>query len=333
MTPCRKPGRTGFTLIELLVVIAIIAILIALLVPAVQKIRESAARTENMNCIKQIALATHSFHDAKQYLPDYYGYPSGYTWPYEFTGCATFLLLPYLDQGPLWESSKGPLSYSYNYTYMYNGTNYSYNYSYDYGGTAYQASRVKGRIPVFISKTDPSVTPADEAPLSFFPNPSVLTSSMCLDKVTDGTSNTIFWAEGYTRCKSVSSYTSPTYSYSYSNDMIRQWNYDPFSYSGSYVYDYNTTGGVTTYNYTGTGITPAYFNNYGSYDYTTGTYVAFQVTPPPSNCDPYGAQASTSAGLVVAMGDGTVRIIAPSINLNTWRAAGTPKGNESDTLP
>jgi prepilin-type N-terminal cleavage/methylation domain-containing protein len=93
---CRR-RTAAFTLIELLVVIAIIAILIALLVPAVQKVREAAARTQCANNLKQIGLAMHNYHDTYRKLP--YGRGGGgasrHTW--------AVLLLPYIEQVGVWK--------------------------------------------------------------------------------------------------------------------------------------------------------------------------------------------------------------------------------------
>jgi prepilin-type N-terminal cleavage/methylation domain-containing protein len=113
------PRRHGFTLIELLVVIAIIAILIALLVPAVQKVREAAAITQCRNNLKQIGIAFHNYHDANKAFPS-----GGLTWSINsrtFEGSAPaihdaqvwgwgFIILPYIDQVPLWDIPAGSSS-------------------------------------------------------------------------------------------------------------------------------------------------------------------------------------------------------------------------------
>jgi prepilin-type N-terminal cleavage/methylation domain-containing protein/prepilin-type processing-associated H-X9-DG protein len=97
-------SRRAFTLIELLVVIAIIAILIALLVPAVQKVREAAARAECSNNLKQLGLALISNHDtfhhfpAGQYCPNIT--ENAPTYHYN-RGCWLTDVLPYVEQGPL----------------------------------------------------------------------------------------------------------------------------------------------------------------------------------------------------------------------------------------
>src|SRR5438270_5941426 len=123
MSSRRRTGRTAFTLIELLVVIAIIAILIALLVPAVQKVREAAARAQCQNNLKQLALAVIGYADTNgKRLP-----PGGLAGgqPGQSNGDwgddrGTWLVytLPYMEQQPLFRRAEvaagGPMQATYN---------------------------------------------------------------------------------------------------------------------------------------------------------------------------------------------------------------------------
>src|SRR5438034_458642 len=91
-----RPGRRAFTLIEVLVVIAIIAVLIGLLLPAVQKVREAAARAKCANNLKQLGLAVHNYHDARNAMPPDRLAPGGFvTW--------AVLILPYIEQDSVYK--------------------------------------------------------------------------------------------------------------------------------------------------------------------------------------------------------------------------------------
>jgi prepilin-type N-terminal cleavage/methylation domain-containing protein len=95
--------RSAFTLIELLVVIAIIAILIALLVPAVQKVRESANRVSCENNLKQVLLATHAYHTAKGIFPEHTCVDELHVWLYQ--------ILPYVEKKDIYDAAAKDSSY------------------------------------------------------------------------------------------------------------------------------------------------------------------------------------------------------------------------------
>jgi prepilin-type N-terminal cleavage/methylation domain-containing protein/prepilin-type processing-associated H-X9-DG protein len=111
----RRNPRQAFTLIELLVVIAIIGVLIALLLPAVQKVREAANRVKCANNLRQLAIGMHHFHDNFECFP--WGRSKGAldspTW--------AVILLPYLEQQPLWNRFTDPVINGVSYPMITRG--------------------------------------------------------------------------------------------------------------------------------------------------------------------------------------------------------------------
>jgi prepilin-type N-terminal cleavage/methylation domain-containing protein len=161
----RAHRRSAFTLIELLVVIAIIGVLVALLLPAVQRVREAANRTSCQNNLKQIALAAHNYHDANWRLPpgivvsvnsrnanpQYVSQPP-YAGPY--TGCFAFLL-PYLEMEPLYDQIP-PQMFKFNTTmgaWGYNTPPYDFQTGLGINGTGYPAY-ANAQIKTFICPSD-----------------------------------------------------------------------------------------------------------------------------------------------------------------------------------
>lgn len=138
----------GFTLIELLVVIAIIGVLVSLLLPAVQQAREAARRSQCKNNMKQLGLALHNYHDAFSIFPPSAINPGSYTSTTLFPGkpvrnfTGYLMLLPYLDQGPLYNQINFNIA-SDRADWMGSG-----------GGTDVQADVISKPLQVFRCPTD-----------------------------------------------------------------------------------------------------------------------------------------------------------------------------------
>jgi prepilin-type N-terminal cleavage/methylation domain-containing protein len=293
----------SFTLIELLVVIAIIAILIGLLLPAVQKVREAAARAQCQNNLKQMSLATINCSDTRQGLmpPGTGLYPSMSQSAGNAYGSAFFTILPFIEQQNMYNATlQNPDPTGQN------GNNPTYSAFWGY---------LQGTVKTYICPTDPS-NPLQGYPSSMPSGGSYGAISYAENEqvfplywegykrypasITDGTSNTIFFSEMAVTCQSAGG-----------TGQSAWWNYNGFA-----------TEWVVPMG--------------------PGWFPLFSPTPiascggkcPPGGCGDFDVAAAGSpssyhtAGIQVSMGDGSVRFVPQSISLTTWLAACTPSGGE-----
>jgi prepilin-type N-terminal cleavage/methylation domain-containing protein/prepilin-type processing-associated H-X9-DG protein len=228
--------RRGFTLIELLVVIAIIAILIALLVPAVQKVREAAARMQCTNNLKQMGLAMHNYHDTYKTLPtsgqcDSLGSTGGGVTINTFDVHSFFvMILPYIEQDNIYKQFNTSVANAYGvgarpYT--------TYGYSYDDARWPAGQAAAKNTIPIYLcpsnglSAPDPQgygqcdympIVLTDIDPVTGVRNKATATRGFLkcggatIMSATDGSSNTIAVTEDSGRTnENVGTFTKSTY--------------------------------------------------------------------------------------------------------------------------
>jgi prepilin-type N-terminal cleavage/methylation domain-containing protein len=332
MSLCQRPSgcsnsRGGFTLIELLVVIAIIAVLIALLLPAIQKVREASQRTQCQSNMRQLGIALHSAQDAYTSMPKFG--QQDYPWPAVVNngtapagwqaGSVHFYLLPFIDQANmmlLW------LQAGVNRSDGAGGCPTSPNtyFSSDYWGVHQPPPKL------YLCPSDPSGvtsmgmatgtdwgngpngvgTPVTNYLANYqvfgFGSPKVPSS------FPDGASTTGLFYEGYGTPRG------------YGSRAHNPWGAPDNDENRAICYALNRWASQNA--------VPGNYGDSPAYDPVTNPWAKFQPQPSLTTAVGLMTQSMHTPGINVLMGDASVKLVAPSVSLNTWSASVTPAGKD-----